>query len=1198
MQNVSLTIDFGKACSKMQAMNQISKNFLRQTEPLTENTIAYHSSPAGKSNRSSSQNRDESREPEQEKHQLARLLELQSTSGEKRYLPVIDRETPEKDNGDFSRRINLTNSLETPIFNPPEEIKTEIFFRQIKAELTQGSNIHPSLVPLNLEFVAETPGAWEIHELLQLPIRRFTEGNSDTGEWNRPHQFGAAAFFKSESGQIFNAKVANPRPDGKLQPNGFGGQAWITTGKFRRYEAVKDGGNRVFYPNLSDEVRAIISLQQGIQLPSRAEIPEIWPWILDRPEISVGITEGAKKALALCSTGFLCVALYGVANWSVPLTPEEKLAAAPRLLMPELATLGKDGRSIPVWYDQDNPGEKLRTFLNVKAEGNKVVAALKAAGADRSTALMFWATSIGKGIDDAIVALKAKGENLGEWLLARISRSEKESTYSQAKRLRGLAPDRPIEKDTVGGFFTDKQQIQLQQGKIHAIIAATGSGKTTAIRKVAKDWIDNGGFVVLITPTNKLGEQNALEAKLGGFGLPHRHDYYHLDLLALAADDKGGLITCPDSLYKILPLIPTERSLLVIMDEADQSANHITDGQTLRGKFGATARSLEKLLTRADSVILAEAQLPESTLKFYESLASKPTLVFRHRATGLRRQVTIFNGQVSGFERRILDHLDDGKKLLIAVDSQREGEKLECLINREFPHLKGLRVDRLTAYQPEIQALTRNPNQFLAAAQLDYLLISPAIKSGWDLTGQGYSFDLVCGIFRVLALGDQIQMPARWRPDCPWEIFTPDTIQTTLDESRGSARALVREAETDAAQTAQFHGFPYEPNNRPEIEAIIRQHRAVATTRAGLEKRIAHYALVQRLQEDGHQVTIAKVETHRGTKLAMREITKEIEWDWAKAIASTPIGIDDDSKEAQRLSAIDSPTPEQRAKAEKIRLLAKCPGINFDLEEICYYATANYKTLLKSMDLQVMAENLPATIDRQRETTAEIFSEEIVAAHHLPKNMQRAFLIDAVQILPMLLGQRYLADSDELRELKERCLVHQKDFKKYFRLDFGSGQTPASYFTRLARKLGHNIHRTKPGTGSDRVYCYGVHTEDSLVDQIDTRREELQKLATLLEKMEEDWPVLDPKLLELRDRLDTKNLAIEKLLEAQKNLPIRENFLTALRSVIRATSCKDDNHLQLVALTEKYICTSHSSLQLQKKASVDQSKDQKQSYSS
>ncbi len=1043
------------------------------------------------------------------------------------------------------------------------------FFASITTELTQGSGIHPSLIPLNLEFVDETPGAWEVHELLNLPIRRFTEGSLTTGEWNRNHQFGAAAFFKSENGQIFNAKVANPRPDGKFQPNGFGKPEWTPTGKFRRYEAVKDGGNRVFYPNLSDKVRAIISLQQGIQLPSRAELPEIWPWILDRPEISVGITEGAKKALALCSTGFLCVAIYGVANWSIPLTATEKFFASPRQLLPELAALALGQRRIPIWYDQDNPNEKLRAFLNVKAEGNKVVFALRSAGADRSTALMFWETSIGKGIDDAIIRLQSQNVNICEWLRARLSQSEKEATYAQAKRLRGLAPDRPIESSTSGGYLTDHQQIQLQPGKIHAIIANTGSGKTTAIRKMAQDWIAEGGFVVLLTPTNKLGEQNALPIQQGGFGLPHRHDHYHLSLLATEADHKGGLIACPDSLPKILPYLPSDRPILTILDECDQISNHLSEGSTLKGKYGPTLRAIENLLLRANAVVLAEAQIPENTLQFFEALAHKPTRVFQHRAAGHHRPITIFNGQISGFERRLLDHLGDGKKLMLTVDSQREGEKLERLINRELPHLKGLRVDRQTAYQANIQALTRNPNEFLATAQLDYLIISPAIKSGWNLTGQGYSFDLVCGIFRVLALGDQIQMPARYRPNCPWEIFVPDTIQTTADESRGSARALVREAETDTAQTAQFHGFPYEPENRPAIEAIVRQHRAIATTRAGLEKRIAHYALLQRLQEDGHQVTIAKAENHRPTKRLMQDINVKIERQWATAIANTPLGIEDDNREAKRLSQLESPTPAQRAKAEKIRLAQRFPGIDFDSPEFCYHTTAHYQALAKNVELQAMAENIPATQERQRETTAAVFADEIVVAHHLPKQLQQAWLIQQVGILPMLQGQRYLATDEELQELKDRCLKLQWWFKKYFRLDFNEDQSPASFFTRLARKLGYVVYINKPGTGDGRVYCYGVETVESIAERVDAGKQELTRLVEMMEKLERRLWEMDPKLDEMRARINAQLCKIFDLGEIQARLPIREELLAAARFKLAAVSRSDIKFMQTMDFDKK-----------------------------
>jgi hypothetical protein len=71
-----------------------------------------------------------------------------------------------------------------------------------------GSGIDRPLAELNIKFLEEIGLGFQINLELNQQITRFPEGNLETGEWNRNHNYLAAAFFISETGQIFNAKVA------------------------------------------------------------------------------------------------------------------------------------------------------------------------------------------------------------------------------------------------------------------------------------------------------------------------------------------------------------------------------------------------------------------------------------------------------------------------------------------------------------------------------------------------------------------------------------------------------------------------------------------------------------------------------------------------------------------------------------------------------------------------------------------------------------------------------------------------------------------------------------------------------------------------------------------------------------------------------------------------------------------------------
>ncbi len=1014
--------------------------------------------------------------------------------------------------------------------------------RFIENELMAGSGIDRPLAELNIKFLEEIGLGFQINLELNQQITRFPEGNLETGEWNRNHNYLAAAFFTSETGQIFNAKVAYPRDDYQ-KSKGFGKEKWVPTGKQRRYEAVTSGGNVIFYPALDKATREKINIQYGCDMPLEGDI---WPWLLAHPKIPIGITEGAKKALSLCSQGFLCIAVLGIANWSIPRTEAEKAQGSARVILPELAELATGDRLIPVWYDQDDTKDHLKAFLNTKKEGQLLTTALKTAGANKKTALMWWPTHLGKGIDDVIVKLlkqvsKNLSTNLGEpqimhsatvtaWIEETIAISKNASIHDQVQQLYSINQvGRIVESTTQGGYLSDHIKLKLEHGKIHALIAGTGAGKTTVMRDQAEAWIKTGGFVVVITPTNNLGKQVAKS-----IGLPHRHDYNSHDLLQLKAMADGGFVCCIDSLPKLEKYLPADLPLLVICEEADQIANHASAGQTLKGKYAFTQESFTRVLTQANVIILAEARIPEITLQYFEQLTDKPTRVFMHELQINKRQVTCYSGHLSGFEALLLQRLRAGEKICITSDSRREIEKLERLIRQEIPDIKAMRNDQYTAYLPETEELTVYPNQVLAREQLQCLLYSPSCKSGWDLTGRNdqgeiYKFDRVMAIFRVLPTSDQIQMVARYRPNCPWDIWLAETIAVSGYETASNPRKLSRQMEEEAKLIAQDWDIPYDPKNRPPLEKICRDHYVVGTVRAGLEKRINRYSMVQRLIEDGHTVVEQKLAYHKKMADRMKAINDEIDRDWGNLIAGIKLTITDSITKgaseaidvAIQLEQLETPNPEQRATAEKIRLVTQYPGIDFDHPEICYQATHNYKALIRGVDMEAAARNLAAVVAAQKQATIEQYNESILAVHHLPHKADQATLMLECGILDLLNSdQSFTSLSPEVLELKRKILAKAPAWERFFSFNFAPEHTPISFLTRAAKRLGVTFHVTRPGS-EDRPRQYRIYTAKLLEQLLAEGMEKLhQAQAKYAGKPEGELDTI----LEKKERLERKRV--------------------------------------------------------------------------
>jgi Domain of unknown function (DUF3854) len=983
------------------------------------------------------------------------------------------------------------------------------FVSAITQECVEGSGISPELLALNIEFIEDT-GAWEVQEALNQEVKRFTEGNSETGEWNRNWQYQAIAMFKSENGEFFNGKPANPKPEYK-QSKGFGQlNAWYATGKVRKYEALKDGGVKIFKPAMDKASRCLMALIFGLD-----DVPmtgDIWPYIEARPYIPVNNHEGVKKALSMIAEGFPSISLLGASTWSIS-------GSSPRQLLPELAALAAGGRLMPVWFDQDDPRTKLKTFLNVKQQGRKLVAALIDAGADPKTALMHWDRSLGKGFDDVKVSLKASGEDIQDWIWETIETSKNASIQSRIDYLYQVSPNRSIARITEGDYMPNN--IQLTKGQIHALIAGTGSGKTTIISELVKAWIKIGGFAVIFAPTNRLGQQSSVT-----YGVPHRHDFFDIFSLSSKANDDGGLVCCPDSIGILDKIIPKDRPLLVIADEADAIACHITDGQTIKGNYSSVNKAFAQLLKRADAVIIAEDKLPESTLRFYEEISGKPTTTFIHNRTAGKYLATCFKGQVSAAIADILARLACGEKLVIPMDSQRCGEVLERIIQETMPHLKGMRVDQKTSHLEKIKELTYYPNRVLAEEQLDYLIYSPSCKAGWDLTGfhvdergerQEYHFDAVWAVFQVLPTADQIQLLARLRLSVPRYIFVNEAIHTIGDERQGSVKRLSREREANARKVAEYYQLPYDVSDVPALQTSINNFYTVATVRAGLEKSIAHHALCERLKASGHEVVSLELAHEPETAKLMKNAVESIERKWAKLVAETPLALTDDLELAKYLSRIDAPTPAQSAKAEKIFLASKYGSdLDFGEAEICYQVTKKYGALPKAVELETASRNLQLAIANQKPAVKAIFDEEIKALHHLPTAAQQAFLIDYCGVLNLLDGRKYAATSLEMLELKEKCLSQSDSFHQVMGLNFSLEQVPASFLSRLARRLQVKLKITRPGSfGGNNPRIYQKYTSEMIAEDIQAAQVKLAEQLAELARVEGVYQKADIRLSQL-----------------------------------------------------------------------------------
>ena len=999
-----------------------------------------------------------------------------------------------------------------------DECESLIGWLNFRSECIDRSGIRPSMFDLNTQHITNSGfGRYEVLEALNIPVNRFFEQNE-----NRPGlKFGGElyAFVSTRTG-FFNAKPRTPQWD-------------ATSGKYRKYESArkKEGeeGNKVFYPNV-DQIACDL-LMKNYPICKDVTPDNYWDVVLANPAIPISTTEGAKKAISLTGYGFPCVAVFGVCNWSVGGSPT-------RQLLPELATLAKGGRSMPIAYDMDDPNDKIKAFLNGRAEARKYRAALLQAGADpKLTRGLFWDRKLGKGIDDAIATLRDGGEDVSQWIANTIAYSRHRGIYAQTSETYQPDPNRQIERTTTGDYLPGG--IIVRPGSTTALIADTGSGKTHQIGAAVRSALSKGLFAIVISPTNALGQQTA-----ANLGLPHRHSRQSIDDLIDRARSDKGIVMCPDSLY-LVPLIVGTKKYIVVLDEAAKVLEHITTGATLKDRYSSTNLSFKRLLVEAESIIIAEAKLGEQDLLTIEQISGKPTLVYEHKKLTAKREIKKYTGAAqvvtAALTNDLLADLRQGQKALICCDSQRQAEKLERIINDYYPDKRGIRIDSTTAWMPEVDEALTFPNLYLAKNQPDWMIYTSITKAGWDLTGfdidaygvkHDYHFDRIYAFLNVLSTSDHVQMIGRYRPNIPVSIACPPLISTTGDESILSNKAL-KQLRDDSVEAA-IKSTKVKRDAPLALQQIINDLYVRNAVRNGLEKSIANYAIGQRLIDDGHTVTDLPISmadlklNNPELHLRLRTIGNEmsaigvaIDREWGDYIASIKLTLADDAKEAIRLDRLESPSPYQRAKVAKIRLCGRFSGVDFDNATTAYYSTRKYGKLSKGADRHAKLSFIDVVSAAQLNSNTSLLCEPIVAAHHLSVEVQQINLIRALGVVDLLAGE-YSKSSPQMLALHQKCLELHRECQILLGLNFSVKDGKIGVYSRLVSRFGLSLVPRRDGAGKRERY-YQVATHALLLDRIDKltdRKEEAISLALIPTAKAESVEKIDRSIDRLVDKLE------------------------------------------------------------------------------
>ena len=465
-----------------------------------------------------------------------------------------------------------------------------------------------------------------------------------------------------------------------------------------------------------------------------------WQWLIDRPQVPLCITEGAKKAGALLSAGYSAVALPGINNgYRTPVDDDGKRIGKSHLI-PQLAKLATPGREVYLVFDRDT---KPNTVKAVNAAIKKTGYLLQKAGC--RVKVVTWASNLGKGVDDLIV-------NQGKEAFVRAYNDALDWETWKAKSWTELTYPTDIE---VNSRYLPDLNIP-NDTKLVGIKSAKGTGKTEYLSTIVQKAIARGQKVLVIGHRVQLVKELCQR-----FGLKYISQVNE-------SDTDLGYGLCIDSLHGAsqAKFDPQDWSnSLVIIDEVEQVLWHALNSSTCKDRRVEILKCFKTLvqnvLGHGGQIYVADADLSNIALDYLISLAGieiKPYIVRNnwHSDRNVSWQVYNYPGKspkklVGSLET----HIQQGGKPFICLSAQKLTSKwstqtLEAYLQQKFPTHKILRIDSESLADPSHAAYGCMTKLERVLLQYDIVVASPSIETG-------ISIDLKDRFTSVWAIAQGIQ---------------------------------------------------------------------------------------------------------------------------------------------------------------------------------------------------------------------------------------------------------------------------------------------------------------------------------------------------------------------------------------------------------------------------------------------------------
>jgi hypothetical protein len=622
---------------------------------------------------------------------------------------------------------------------------------------------------------------------------------------------------------------------------------------------------------------------------------------------------------------------------------------------------------------------------------------------------------------------------------------------------------------------------KLKRGEMTFVSSAVGTGKTTVLASTIDDWL-------LIHPNGKIvfiGHRNSLMNQMcDRLNVPSYRVGNGLEDTFINGESKVAIVV--DSL-QLLKVDELPENTLVIVDEFEGVLKHITLGGTTGNRTPKIQAHLSAVLNRAMTtgghVLGLEDSLTDLSIKGIKDL------------TGNKYKINIIENQYEAFKyvvkmggkndfkhfiAALILRLKAGEKIALATTSQRFGECVEKAIQEYISEIKIERLDATTI--EKLGELTKNPVEYLRAAECQLFIYSPTVESGFNIDDNGENplFDAMFAYFVNLDTRAHIQMLSRYRSNCPRYIYTNQkgAEQSSLANSPSK---LERVYQRIANQTSLEQG---KGRIQMSVEGSI-WNRLVAEfeCRSHYSAQYLHEYLRINLLDRGHDVSTVDwqsetielsakygIEAPDAGEIADRygEIKIELLDRDAKVLyeadGNIPLAL------ADMFLHSSNATNEQKNRAKKAKLHERLPGMDLTYEFIRECVVEDSGAYLRQCELRYLIDkpSLSKEIDRL------LFEKQLEQGHilykNVPKNSQRVnlFSLFSRQLCSLVERGDFRNDSPDAIEIRNLAIKHSYEFWVLFGLTMRDDMSPNTIVSKILKKIGYITERHKSSNRSKK----------------------------------------------------------------------------------------------------------------------------------